>query len=138
MLLLLLCATFCHEVVSYRSFRAVGSWHCNLKLSSEVDVRTAAATIDGGPDKTNATWPGDRPPMTNLELLEQRMDATWGRGKYRTEVWDDDMNPVSDWWTAYAPSEEQIEAAAAGYDFKDSASWLKVSPSIVQTVCVYV
>ena len=136
MLLLLLCATFCHEVVSYRSFHAVGSWH-NLKLCSEVDVRTAA-TIDGGPDKTNATWPGDRPPMTNLELLEQRMDATWGRGKYRMEVWDDDMNPVSDWRTAYAPSEEQIEAAAAGYDFKDSASWLKVAPSIVQTICFHV
>lgn len=108
-----------------------------MKMCSEVDVRTAAI-IDGGSDKANATWPGDRPPMTNLELLEQRMDATWGRGKYRTEVWDDDMNPVSDWWTAYAPSEEQIEAAAAGYDFKESASWLKVSPSIVQMTCFHV
>jgi len=131
MLLLLLCATFCHEVACYRSLYSASCWS-NIKLRSEVEARTAAAGTDDGPDKETAIWPGDRPPMINLELLEQRMDATWGRGKYRTEVWVDDMNPVSDWWTSYAPSDEQIEAAAAGYDFKDSTSLLKVYPSIVQ------
>ena len=31
-------------------------------------------------------WKGDRPPLPNMEFLEQRMDATWGRGKFRDEV----------------------------------------------------
>eukprot|EP00600_Ochromonadales_sp_CCMP1393_P004728 CAMPEP_0174960084 /NCGR_PEP_ID=MMETSP0004_2-20121128/3520_1 /TAXON_ID=420556 /ORGANISM="Ochromonas sp., Strain CCMP1393" /LENGTH=149 /DNA_ID=CAMNT_0016208443 /DNA_START=204 /DNA_END=653 /DNA_ORIENTATION=- len=60
-----------------------------------------------------------------MEVLEQRMDATWGRAKFRTEVWEDDVNPLDEWWTAYAPSEEEIEAAAAGYDFKDPKGWFE-------------
>lgn len=54
------------------------------------------------------------------------MDATWGRGKYRTEVWEDDVNPVDFWWEAYEPSVEEAQAAAAGYDFGDPKGWLEV------------
>lgn len=71
-------------------------------------------------------WNGDRPPLPNMELLTQRMDASWGRGKYRTEVWNDNVNPMNDWWTAYAPSEEQIEACDQGYDFKNPQAWFEV------------
>ena len=31
-------------------------------------------------------WKGDRPPLPNMEFLDQRMDAAWGRGKFRDEV----------------------------------------------------
>jgi hypothetical protein len=71
-------------------------------------------------------WNGDRPPLPNMEILNQRMDASWGRGKFRTEVWDDNVNPMNDWWTAYAPSDEQIEACAQGYDFKNPQAWFEV------------
>ena len=81
------------------------------------------------------------------------MDATWGRGntyyithllteirtlslvywrnilfataKYRTEVWNDDVNPINDWWDAYSASEEEIEAMAAGYDFNNPEEYFK-------------
>ncbi len=51
------------------------------------------------------------------------MDATWGRGKYRNEVWDGDVNPVNDWWEIYAPSDEEIEAADMGYNFADPKAY---------------
>jgi hypothetical protein len=54
------------------------------------------------------------------------MDATWGRGKYRTEVWEDDVNPVDFWWKAYEPSQEELEAMDAGFDFNDGKKWLEV------------
>lgn len=68
-------------------------------------------------------WPGDRPPLNNMELLSQGMNAQWGRARFRTEIWNDDVNPVNDWWTAYAPSEEEIEAAKEGFDFTDVKGW---------------
>jgi hypothetical protein len=71
-------------------------------------------------------WPGNRPPIPNLEFLDQRMEATWGRGKFREEIWQDRANPVNDWWTAYAPSPEETEAAAAGYDFGNPRKWHEV------------
>ena len=54
------------------------------------------------------------------------MDAAWGRAKYRTEVWEDDVNPSNDWWLAYAPSEEEVSAAEKGFDFKNPQSWFEV------------
>ena len=72
------------------------------------------------------SWDGSRPPIVNMEIIDQKMDATWGRAKYRTEVWDDDVNPVNEWWTAYAPSDEEVDASKQGYDFKDPQAWFKV------------
>jgi len=46
-------------------------------------------------------------------------------GKYRTEVWNDDVNPINDWWEAYSQSEEEIEAMAAGYDFNNPEEYFK-------------
>ena len=71
-------------------------------------------------------WPGDRPPLPNMQLIDQRMDAAWGRGKFRTEVWDDNVNPRNNWWEAYAPSEEQLEAAKAGFSFTDPEKYFEV------------
>lgn len=68
-------------------------------------------------------WDGKRPPVANMQWLDQRMDATWGRGKYRNEVWDGDVNPVNDWWEIYAPSDEEIEAADMGYNFADPKAY---------------
>eukprot|EP01035_Chromulina_nebulosa_P020951 gene20951-27154_t len=53
------------------------------------------------------------------------MDAAWGRGKFRSEVWDDDVNPLNDWWEAYAPSQEEIDAAQNGYDFANPQAWFE-------------
>ncbi len=72
-------------------------------------------------------WPGDRPPVPNMKLLEQKMDASWGRGKYRAEVWEDCANPINDWWLAYTPSPEEVEAAAQGFWFSDVEGWCKVN-----------
>lgn len=71
-------------------------------------------------------WPGNRPPVPNPLLIEQKMDATWGRGKFRTEVWEDDVNPWNFWWEAYAPSEETLEAMELGFDFTNPKEWLEV------------
>ena len=68
-------------------------------------------------------WDQTRPPLTNMKRLEQRMDATWGRGKFRTEVWEGNVNPMNAWWDAYSFSEEEQEALAAGYDMSDPAAW---------------
>ena len=37
----------------------------------------------------------------------------------------DNVNPVVEWWHAYAPSQEEMEATAAGYDFSDPEGWCK-------------
>ena len=49
-----------------------------------------------------------------MEWIDQQMDSSWGRGKFRTEVWVDNVNPINRWWLSYGPSEEEIEAAAQG------------------------
>eukprot|EP01036_Dinobryon_divergens_P031647 gene31647-41084_t len=72
-----------------------------------------------------AQWPGTRPPIPNMETIDQRMDATWGKAKFRTEVWEDDVNPMNEWWLAYAPSEEEVAAAEKGFDFKNPAKWFE-------------
>jgi hypothetical protein len=64
-------------------------------------------------------------PATNPLFYEQKMDAAWGRGKFRSEIWEDKVNPKNDWWTAYLPSQEEIQASKAGFDFKDPESWCK-------------
>ena len=80
--------------------------------------------------KKLSSWDGTRPPITRMERLEQSMDATWGRGKFRTEVWAGDVNPMNDWWMAYAPSPEEVDAAAQGFNFKDPKAWLEVKETL--------
>jgi hypothetical protein len=70
-------------------------------------------------------WDGTRPPCPKVEWLDQRMDATWGRGKFRTEVWEGETNPVNNWWEIFHPSDEEIEAANAGYNFADPEAYFK-------------
>lgn len=72
-------------------------------------------------------WPGNRPPLPNFARKDQVMDATWGRGKYRTEVWNMDINPINRWWQKYEPSFEEIDALEAGYDFDDAEGWHKAN-----------
>jgi len=79
-----------------------------------------------GPDP-ETIWPGDRPPVSNPQIYLQSMDATWGRGKFRTEVWDDKPNPINDWWEAFTPSEEEIAADKLGYDFADPKGYFEVA-----------
>lgn len=82
-------------------------------------------------EQSEKKWPGNRPPIPNLLLLDQRMDATWGRGKFRAEIWEDFVNPLNDWWEAYAPSEEEAQAFEQAYDFAEPEKWFseKVSCS---------
>lgn len=53
------------------------------------------------------------------------MDATWGRGKYRSEVWEDDVNPKTNWWEVYTQSDEETEAFHSGYDFSNPEEYFK-------------
>jgi len=70
-------------------------------------------------------WPKHRPPTPNVKLLNERMDATWGRGKFRAEVWSGQDNPEDDWTSKYAPSEEEIEAMLYGFDFTNPRQYFK-------------
>ncbi len=45
---------------------------------------------------------------------------------FRAEIWEDKVNPLNDWWEAYAPSQEELEAMNAGYDFRNPKSWFEV------------
>jgi predicted RNase H-like HicB family nuclease len=76
---------------------------------------------DFNPDRS--VWPGTRPPINNPLLIKQKMDAAWGRGKYRSEIWNDQVNPLNDWWMAFTPSDEEVEAAKWGFDFADPKGW---------------
>ena len=49
-----------------------------------VGSRTSGKMI--GKNFLSMVWKGDRPPLPNMEFLDQRMDAAWGRGKFRDEV----------------------------------------------------
>jgi hypothetical protein len=55
-------------------------------------------------------WPGNRPPLPNFRRLDQSMDAAWGRGKYREEIWNDVVNPSIPWTVSFEPSDEEIDA----------------------------
>ena len=71
----------------------------------------------------NMKWDETRPPLPVPSFLEQSMDAAWGRGKFRTEVWDDDVNPMNNWWEIYAPSQEEMDATAKDFDFSNVEEW---------------
>jgi hypothetical protein len=95
------------------------SFHVNrMPLMATKDATTATGV-------SGDVWPGDRPPVPTAAFLSQFMDAAWGRGRFRTEVWADDVNPMNAWWEAFAPSAEEQEAANAGYDFGDVEAWCK-------------
>lgn len=72
------------------------------------------------------TWPGTRPPVSNPMLEDLKMDASWGRGKFRDEIWEDQLSPLNEWWRAYEPSDEEYEAIALGYDFTNAKQWFEV------------
>jgi hypothetical protein len=74
---------------------------------------------------SNDKWPGDRPPIPKVEFLTQFMDAAWGRGKFRTEVWEDDVNPMNLWWEVYGPSDEEKDAANGNFGFGNAKEWCK-------------
>lgn len=46
-------------------------------------------------------------------------------GKYRSEVWDNRLNPVNNWWECYTQSIEEMEAMHAGYDFENPEEYFK-------------
>ena len=72
-------------------------------------------------------WPGDRPPLPNFRRMAQSMDAAWGRGKFRREIWEDTMNPVTDWKVSFEPSEEEVDALFGPdpFWFNDVEGWCK-------------
>lgn len=73
-------------------------------------------------------WSGDRIPETNPLRLKQHADASYARAPGRPENYldKDFQNPLkeTEWWMAYTPSQEEIEAAAAGFDFSNPEKWL--------------
>lgn len=73
-------------------------------------------------------WSGDKAPATNPLRLEQKADASYIRADRRNPDYmgTDMQNPLPQfkWWEAYLPSQEEIDAAAAGYDFSNPEKWL--------------
>jgi hypothetical protein len=115
---------FSSKIVSYR---AKSQLHCNaeeIEDDNNPEVKLAKAIAE---KKINRDiWDGTRAPVTKMERLEQSMDASWGRGKFRTEVWAGDVNPSNDWWIAYQPSVEEVEASLQGYSFKNPKEFFEV------------
>lgn len=62
-------------------------------------------------------WNGTRPPLPNFQRMQDpsKMDATYGRGKFRSEVWDLVINPKNQWWKSYEPSLEESAANLQHY-----------------------
>lgn len=77
------------------------------------------------PEPNKELWPGDRPPLSQVKLYAEKMDAAWGRGRFRSEVWDDDANPLNNWIKNYEITAEQLEALAQGFDFTNPKSWFE-------------
>ncbi|KAG5191788.1 hypothetical protein JKP88DRAFT_352146 [Tribonema minus] len=70
-------------------------------------------------------WDGKSEPKKNPLLEQLAADASWDRQNDRVEVWEDKPNPTFDWISAYLPTDEEREAAAAGYDFANPEAWLE-------------
>ncbi len=77
---------------------------------------------------TTPAWPQTRPPMQNVLIFDLKMDSGWGnRGKLRAEVWDDEPDPLTAWWTTFEPSPEEDDAIDLDYDFSHPEEWFAVS-----------
>jgi hypothetical protein len=77
------------------------------------------------PEPNKDIWPGDRPPLSQIKLYAEKMDAAWGRGKFRSEVWEDDVNPLNNWSKNYEITAEQLEALKQGFDFTNPKPWFE-------------
>lgn len=51
----------------------------NFKNGLTLSARVFLENLENGTHKV--TWPGTRPPLTQPGRYDQKMDATWGRGK---------------------------------------------------------
>ena len=101
-------------ITNINAFLRTNKFHVNNRYSSSFS-------------NLNMKWDGNskRPPLPVPNFLDQSMDAAWGRGKMRTEVWEDDVNPMDNWWEIYSPSEEEVDAAEDGFDFSNVENWCK-------------
>jgi hypothetical protein len=111
---------------AFRAFPSVSRTHTHMKHIN-LNMETPTPRVEQVENLNK--WPGTRPPVLNMLLLEQRMDASWGARKYRTEITieitPDDVNPMDDWWAKYAPSDEEKEAIMKGYDFKNPKKYFE-------------
>ena len=116
-------------------FLLVALFDAAVSFSGLPSYRVVASrmTMEG---ETDGAWDGKRTPVPAMERLEQAMDASWGRGKFRTEVWAGDVNPCNDWWLAYAPSDEEVDAASKGFDFRNPKAWFEVCTIFLFTLTV--
>lgn len=97
-----------------------------LRATTETNNNQAQSAETNEP-VTPKVWPRNRPPTPNVKLLTDKMDATWGRGKFRAEVWSGEDNPEDDWTDKYSPSEEELEAMLYGFDFTNARQQLEVN-----------
>lgn len=100
--------------INVNAFLRINKFNVNNRYSSSIS-------------ELNMKWDSTskRPPLPVPNFLDQSMDAAWGRGKMRTEVWEDDVNPMDNWWEIYSPSEEEMDAVAGGFDFSNVEDWCK-------------
>lgn len=78
---------------------------------------------------TMMAWTPDRVPASNPARAGLTADASFDRVEARPlDYMDNDaQNPPLEgkWWHAYLPTEEEKQAAAAGFDFTHPEQWLK-------------
>ena len=70
-------------------------------------------------------WDRKSEPAKNPLLQKLVADASWDRENDRVDVWEDQPNPTFNWIEAYLPTDEEREAAAAGYDFANPEAWFE-------------
>ncbi|CAM9350454.1 unnamed protein product [Scytosiphon promiscuus] len=76
-------------------------------------------------DESRYLWHGDRFPERRETAKQIPLDTrAWEVQNDRVAVWDDVPNPVkeltgNEWYLNFAPSEMEIEAAEAGFDWTD-------------------
>ena len=110
------------QILLIEGYRIFPSLH---RISSRTTI--GMSSTEGQPEVVRGKkWPGDRPPCSNPRQEGLRMDATWGRGKLRDEIWEDKLSPNGEWWRAYSPTDEEIEAMELGYDFAEPRKWHEV------------
>mmetsp|Transcript_599 Transcript_599/g.811 ORF Transcript_599/g.811 Transcript_599/m.811 type:complete len:123 (-) Transcript_599:22-390(-) len=105
-------------------YRIFLSLLCLARIGGFVLTPSKIAKVKSQGAKLCMKWDGKSEPKKNPLLENLNADASWSRENDRLEVWEDKPNPIFDWMKAYLPTDEEVEAAAAGYDFLNPEEWL--------------
>lgn len=84
--------------------------------------RQQTQQVAAEPDVAGGAWDGKSMPAKSAKHDAIPPDArNWEVENERDDVWDDMPNPVEElaWYKNFAPSDEELAAAEAGFDWTD-------------------